>query len=135
MNLLVLWSTFLLGILGSLHCLGMCGPLALSIPFTVQTGGKWRSVTIYYLAKAVAYSIMGGIAGLLGKGILLMEWQQALSITAGLLILLMAVLPALKHSKAHFLFLKQFQYLHKKLQQQPKARYFFFLGFLNGLLP
>jgi sulfite exporter TauE/SafE len=135
MNVFILWSTFLLGILGSVHCLGMCGPLALSLPFAVQSGNKWRSIIIYYLAKASAYSMMGGVMGILGKGIMLMKWQQALSVAAGAFILLMALLPALKHTRVHFIFQKQFLALHTRLQQHPRKHYYFFMGFLNGLLP
>lgn len=135
MNPFILWSAFLLGILGSVHCLGMCGPLALSIPFPAQGAGKWRRIVLFYLAKAFAYSIMGGIMGIIGKGVTFMEWQQALSIVAGLFILAMALSPALKHTKVHFMFNKQFRDVYTRLQEQPKTRYFFILGFLNGLLP
>lgn len=131
----LLWSSFLLGILGSLHCLGMCGPLALSMPFATQAGNRWRSIAVFYLAKAMAYSILGGIMGIVGKGIMLMQWQQALSVTAGVFLLMMALLPALKHTKVHFIFQKQFLRLHTQLQQKPRIDYFFLLGFLNGLLP
>ncbi len=135
MNPFILWSAFLLGILGSMHCLGMCGPLALSIPFSAQDDGRWRRIFFFYLAKAFAYSIMGGVMGIIGKGAMLMEWQQVLSILAGLFILLMALLPALKHAKMHFVFRKQFQSIYTRLREQPRTRYFFMLGFLNGLLP
>ena len=135
MNPFVLFSSFLLGALGSLHCLGMCGPLALSMPFFVQPQKKWRNILSFYLAKALAYSLLGGIMGLAGKVIMLMKWQQIMSVTTGIFILIMAMLPALRHVKASFLFQKQFQAVHVHILQQPKWRYFFTLGFLNGLLP
>jgi uncharacterized protein len=88
---LVIIPGLLLGLTSSLHCIGMCGPLSLGIPFG-NAGGWKRSVNLvlYQLGRVVTYIMLGLIAGLFGRGILLAGYQQALSVTAGMLILLVA---------------------------------------------
>jgi sulfite exporter TauE/SafE len=135
MNVAILISSFLLSIGGSLHCLGMCGPLALSIPFGTAGSSKNLKLLTYYFAKAIAYGAMGAVFGLFGKGLIMMHWQQALSIVAGIFIVLWVCFPVLKPGKGGFLFQKQFSILYNKLQHQPKLHHYFFLGFLNGFLP
>lgn len=57
---------FILGLLGSAHCLGMCGPLVLIIP-----EGKSRilSQLLYNLGRISTYTLIGIVLGLLGGGI------------------------------------------------------------------
>ncbi len=64
-----------------------------------------------------------------------MNWQQGLSVVAGIFIVMWACVPLLKRIKRSFYFQKQFSYLYQALQRSPKVRYYFLLGFLNGLLP
>lgn len=135
MNIAVLVSSFILGIGGSLHCMGMCGPLALSVPFANDKGSKGMRLFTYYLAKALAYGSMGAVTGYIGKGFLLMDWQQGLSIAAGIFIIIWVLLPMLKTNKGSYIFQKQFSRIFARMQQQPALRDFFALGFLNGFLP
>lgn len=135
MNITLLISSFLLGIGGSLHCLGMCGPLALSIPFGTTGNSKKLRLLAYYFSKAIAYGVMGAVFGLFGKGLIMMHWQQVLSIVAGSFIILWVVFPILKPGQGSFLFQKQYSILYNKLQYQPRLRYYSLLGFLNGFLP
>jgi sulfite exporter TauE/SafE len=65
----------------------------------------------------------------------MMHWQQALSVVAGVFIILWVSFPVLKPGKSSFLFQKQFSILYNKLQYEPKIYHYSFLGFLNGLLP
>lgn len=135
MNTAIFVSSFILGIGGSLHCLGMCGPLALSIPYTTTGISKWTRLSGYYLAKAFAYACMGGVAGMVGKGFFVMNWQQGLSIAAGIFIIVWVCFPLLKPVRGSFAFQKQFASLYGKLQRDPKLYYYLLLGLLNGLLP
>lgn len=135
MSAITLISAFVLGFGGSLHCLGMCGPLALSIPF--RPGGRrgGLQITVFYLSKALAYGLIGLIFGLLGQGFRLMEWQQGLSVISGIMIILIVCLPVLKQGMGRFLFQGQFSRLYSRLRSDPRPYHFFLLGFLNGLLP
>ena len=83
-----LWSAFLLGLAGSLHCAGMCGPLALALP----AAGVSRTPFIlgrlaYNVGRIVTYSLMGVVFGLVGRTVWLSGFQQAMSITLGVLLL------------------------------------------------
>jgi uncharacterized protein len=80
---------FLLGFLGSLHCAAMCGPLMLALP--VPPGGPARFVAgriLYQLGRVATYCLLGVIAGLAGRSLLLAGFQRWISITLGIAILL-----------------------------------------------
>jgi sulfite exporter TauE/SafE len=70
--MLTLTETFIFGAASSLHCAGMCGPLAMCF-----RGGKLGALG-YHLGRVVSYSIVGAIAGalgtVLGTTILPSEW-------------------------------------------------------------
>ncbi|MEZ4299985.1 MAG: sulfite exporter TauE/SafE family protein [Polyangiaceae bacterium] len=60
----VMTSALVMGILGSLHCAGMCGPLA------VAGCSKSRGVSGapgYFAGRLVAYATLGAVVGHLGK--------------------------------------------------------------------
>jgi sulfite exporter TauE/SafE len=113
----------------------MCGPLALSVPFTSGQLSRRVQLATYFLAKAIAYGAIGATFGLLGKGLFLMKWQQGLSVAAGIFIILLVCLPVLKPKSGSFLFRKQFSILYRNMQQSPRLYQFFLLGFMNGFLP
>jgi sulfite exporter TauE/SafE len=85
---------FIIGALGSFHCIGMCGPIAMAVPLGRNGGvqGLSRGL-IYNLGRIFTYSVLGLIVGLLGQRLALGGYQQALSITIGILILLGVILP------------------------------------------
>jgi len=85
------WTAFLLGLAGSLHCVAMCGPLMLALP--LGRAERWQvagQTLVYQLGRISTYSLLGLLFGLLGKGIALAGFQQALSIFAGCLMLVAA---------------------------------------------
>ncbi|MFZ1530016.1 MAG: sulfite exporter TauE/SafE family protein [Ferruginibacter sp.] len=130
-------SALLLGLGGSLHCLGMCGPLVMGMPFQqLAPHNKPGALLTYSVSKALAYGGMGVLMGLLGKGFELMNWQQVLSVIAGAIIILIALMPQiLKRVHTNFFFQKQFAAVYASIQQNPSLKHFGILGFLNGLLP
>jgi sulfite exporter TauE/SafE len=89
-----LLSGVLLGFLGSAHCVGMCGPLALALP-RGEAGG-WRFLAgrvAYNVGRVAMYTIIGAVMGIAGHGIAIAGFQQAASIAAGILLLGAVVLP------------------------------------------
>ena len=77
-----------LGLLGSLHCAAMCGPLMLALP--VPPGGPARFIagrSVYQLGRVTTYCLLGLIAGLVGQSIFLAGLQRTLSISLGVTIL------------------------------------------------
>lgn len=135
-----LWTALALGFLGSFHCIGMCGPIALSVPGSDQQSGALLLRGILYNSGRVAtYALLGFVLGILGMGASIAGYQNVLSIVLGAVIIFFAVLPKFKSNrKAHPLYSK----LTKKISSLIGALYkdrnngsVFVIGVLNGLLP
>lgn len=137
----MIWSALVLGFLGSLHCLGMCGPIAFMLPLDHNsTARKTGQLALYHLGRILAYALLGLVFGLLGKSLELFGLQQKLSITVGIIMVALAFFPA----KAN-LFQKAFKPWHRgvlklrstlgKELQKKTPDTFLTIGFLNGLLP
>jgi len=62
MNELIL--VFIAGIAGSIHCLGMCSPIAVML--SNFKGSKSRHLILYNLGRIFTYGFLGVIAGMLG---------------------------------------------------------------------
>ncbi len=134
-------TAFAIGALGSFHCIGMCGPIALSVPIAGKSGlaGIVRGL-LYNLGRITTYATLGLVVGFLGKQLMFGDFQQALSITVGVLILTFLILPKTITKKIDpttkfaqlFLKLKStFQGLFKS----KSAIVPLVLGLINGLLP
>lgn len=85
----MIWTGFLLGLLGSFHCLGMCGPIAMA----VSAYDKQRFVSnkiVYNLGRMLTYSVLGFIIGSIGFSFQLAGLQQGVSIVTGAFIILLA---------------------------------------------
>lgn len=137
----MIYTAFIVGLLGSFHCIGMCGPIAFALP--VQSKSTWnlvKSRVIYNLGRIVTYGFLGGLVGLLGRGLVLSSSQQWLSIIIGSFILFFVILPH-KISR-RFEFLQPFQkttfYVKQKfgrLFRQKTSKSYVLVGLLNGFLP
>lgn len=82
---------FFTGLLGSLHCVVMCGPLVMSIPFS---GPLWFSLLqkfMYQLGRVLTYSVFGFLAGSFGSLFNFLGLQQGLSFLTGTLLLVIAI--------------------------------------------
>lgn len=78
-----------LGFLSSLHCLGMCGPIALALPLNRHS--VWTmlgGLSFNHLSRVAGYSLMGLVAGSMGKGLAIAGLQSYLSIISGAIMLL-----------------------------------------------
>lgn len=60
----VMTSALVAGVLGSLHCTGMCGPLAVS---GCSKGRGVDGAAGYFAGRFIAYSTLGAVVGHLGK--------------------------------------------------------------------
>lgn len=132
---------FTLGLFGSLHCVGMCGPIALLIPLQRQHEGfRYLQLGAYFIGKTLTYALMGLLFGLVGEGIFIAEYQQEFSIFAGLLMILMGLF-SLLHLRVKGLgnpLLKGFSLLKNALGKQLSKKTItssLSIGFLNGFLP
>jgi sulfite exporter TauE/SafE len=89
-------AAFLVGLVGSLHCVGMCGPIALALPYQGQGGWRrWpavRNVLLYNAGRALTYGALGMLIGLLSRGIFFAGLQKYAAIALGFGLLLIALL-------------------------------------------
>lgn len=141
MNFENLLPGFLLGVLGSLHCLGMCGPIALALPHTGT--GKLRIAMdsfIYNFGRILTYTLLGVIFGAIGSSIRIAGFQEALSIVMGAGLLLVYFFPKKwKSSMVSFRpidwFFAVFKVYFQKFMAIKSMSSLFGIGLLNGLLP
>ena len=139
MNLIL--TAITLGFLGSFHCVGMCGPIALALPLDWSSSlSKYSGALIYNIGRMFTYALLGGFFGLVGESFVIAGYQQLASIVLGAAILIMVLLPNQVFSKLKltgFIYsyigkLKQKLFL---LFKKSSLSSLFFIGTLNGLLP
>ncbi len=132
-----LWTAFLLGFIGSAHCAGMCGPLALALPPTDNTRAKFFTGRLAYnLGRLVTYCALGLVFGLFGKTFLLAGLQRTLSVALGV-----ALLAGLLLSRRLALWrpvtglVERLKARMSGLLRRRSFAALTLLGLLNGLLP
>ena len=137
----MLYAAFLLGLISSLHCIGMCGPIAMMLPVSHNSPEKKAlQIISYHLGRILSYSIIGLLFGIIGRGLYLAGIQQWLSVFAGILMISMILLPTNVLAKHNFS--KPVFRLISKLKNQLGKQFskssfssIFSIGILNGLLP
>lgn len=139
-----IWLALGLGIVGSLHCVGMCGPLVLAVSRSSSVEERSRTAlggrVLYNLGRVTTYSLFGLVLGLIGSAARFSGWQQILSIATGGLILLWLILPKqvverTVISRAAYKLYARLRKLFTPLWQRHYLTSQFGLGLLNGLLP
>jgi uncharacterized protein len=133
----LVWTALVIGLVGSVHCAGMCGPLALALP---AIGTSRMSFTmgrlLYNAGRMTTYCAIGAIFGVLGRTLALAGLQRWLSLGAGILILLGLIVStraaAKKPAVAAVAWLKR---TFASLLVRRTYTSMFFLGAVNGLLP
>lgn len=137
----MLWAGFLFGLLGSFHCVGMCGAIALALPGAGQSRTRYVAGRVLYnLGRVSTYAVLGTVAGGLGQSLRLAGLQQGLSVASGLLILLLVAVPERYTGRAAAtLGLDQILFRLKQALayffQRPALGALYLSGVLNGLLP
>lgn len=131
---------FAMGTLGSFHCVGMCGPLALSLPINNNSfQSKFLGALLYNAGRIITYSVFGLVFGIIGKSVALFGYQQWLSIILGILIIMFLLLPkkytAFANNNIVLTFFGKIRSALAKLFVTKNNTSLFTIGLLNGLLP
>ncbi|WP_363318544.1 sulfite exporter TauE/SafE family protein [Algoriphagus sp.] len=135
---MIFWTAFLLGFLGSFHCMGMCGPIAMAVGSTKAHSYLLNKI-LYNLGRSATYAMLGWIIGSLGFTLSLAGFQQWFSILMGIVILGVAI--SYKKSDqllTHPLFSGTVKWIKNKLSfllKKGGSWAFFATGLANGLLP
>jgi hypothetical protein len=134
-------TAFTIGFLGSFHCIGMCGPIAIALP--VPKSSKLSFFTgriLYNVGRVVTYSCLGLLFGLVGGRIALAGAQQVVSIILGVAIVIAVLLP--QQYKNIFVQHRLVQKLAQPLKSNISILFkkgtlssLFLIGILNGFLP
>ena len=135
------WSAFILGLLGSFHCIGMCGPIAFLLPVD-RTNSVKKVVQIftYHLGRILAYGLIGLFFEFVGKSLYIFGWQQQLSIAIGIIMIALIVIPSrlvnkYSISKPIYLGISKVKSALGKALKKKTPDTFLTIGFLNGFLP
>lgn len=134
-------SALTIGLVGSLHCVGMCGPIALAIPLTTPERNQviFQSF-LYHMGRITTYALLGLVMGLMGWGIALAGYQKGLSIGFGVMLILVAVfsISIEQRMMQNGIVKKGFNAIKTKLAQLlsiTNRSSAFSIGLLNGILP
>ena len=131
---------FTLGLIGSLHCVGMCGPLALALPVQyLHKSQRAFAIGLYQVGRVVTYSTLGLIFGLAGRQVYVAGFQQWFSIGMGILIIFLLIQYWIFRRNVRPALLTNFylgvQRVMIKTLKARGATSFLLFGMANGLLP
>ena len=152
MTLVELGVMFLLGLLSSLHCVQMCGPIVLAYSVAVDSPTKFKTALsplfqnhlAYHMGRILTYSALGGLAGILGATLgfvgRLAGFSHVLAIVVGGLMILVGislfgVIPARVFQSRLFRIPSSFFRRIARLISAPGPANRFLLGLALGFLP
>lgn len=141
---------FLIGLVTSVHCIGMCGGIHLSQCLSYQKNSeeekngekgknKWSTVYpsfLYNLGRVVSYTIVGGVVGGFGSVISFSgKGKGAVQLIAGIFMVIMGI-----NMLNIFPWLRKFnprmpKVFARKINQGKQKNGAFLVGILNGLMP
>jgi uncharacterized protein len=132
---------FVIGLVGSVHCIGMCGPIAVALPVYQRSGWKLLFGRLLYNGgRVVTYMMFGAMAGVIGQRFAVAGFQQEVSIAVGSLMILTALAPGIMNrfwmkvpftQKLNVYLKKMFAAAFQKRTLASQLA----IGVVNGLLP
>lgn len=137
------WLALNMGILGSLHCIGMCGPLSL-----MHIAGKKNSSNFslythalsYQMGRSLSYAMLGLIFGLVGSAFAWVGLQKVISVSLGIALILLAIFSSARLAKIESLGVfktwnRWLMGLMQKYGGQWGNKNSWIAGSINGLVP
>ncbi len=85
----MIWAAFLIGLAGSLHCVGMCSPLATAVTGLSRAAAINR--LLYNGGRILTYGILGAAVGAFGELAGLTDYQLLLSAGLGAILILLGL--------------------------------------------
>ena len=134
-----IFTAFLFGFMGSFHCAGMCGPIALTLP-KKTTGLALKGKLLYNSGRIITYAILGAVIGLFGRSLSLTGFQKTVSIVSGVSILLIAGVPMISRQIKPFngflySLTNSIKNVFRKLLKSDSSYASLGIGLANGILP
>lgn len=138
---MIVFSAIVLGLVSSLHCIGMCGPIALMLPVDRKNPVKKAlQIILYQLGRLTSYGFLGFLFGWLGRGFYLAGYQQQLSVIVGIFMVLFVIIPEkivakYTFSKPVYKLVNNVKYHLGTQFKRRSSDAFYTIGLFNGLLP
>lgn len=137
----MLYTAFIMGLVGSLHCIGMCGPIAMLVP--TDTSKKARFIIgklVYNIGRISTYVFLGSIVGYIGAGLSYFISQKYLSIIIGLVLIIGISLPQKIQNKIgiNYPLFRLTNWIKSSFSRLINKKTFltqYVFGLINGLLP
>lgn len=134
-------TAFTIGLVGSFHCIGMCGPIAFALP--VKSSSFFHRIIsglLYNTGRITTYILFGLLFGAIGQGISTASTQQTISIALGIILILSVILPKSIINKINptgtiGFYIGKVKTRLAKLLQSSSTPNLIIIGLLNGLLP
>lgn len=134
-------SGFLIGVAGSAHCAGMCGPLCLALPLQNHSpGSRFIKLMFYQLGRITTYSLIGLLLGSIGSVFSFSGFSRSFSILMGIALAFGALSYYFWSHIPSPGFLKSFFFrvqsgISRLMRKGGRTSVVFAIGMLNGLLP
>lgn len=141
MDLQIIGSALLFGLVTGFHCIGMCGPIAIALPLKPGSRfAKISSAVLYNLGRSITYAVIGMIFGFFGQSFAMAGFQKWVSIIMGSIMILYVIFPSIFKNKFN---IDTFGQKYTGVLRSQLAKLFgkrsysslFIIGLLNGLLP
>lgn len=131
---------FLLGLAGSIHCSGMCGPLTLVAPVNREYRRLMlRDMSIYHISRIAVYALLGAIIGSMGQLFSISRFQSGTAVLFGILMVAWGLSYYLPLGRDRFMNAmgidRIFVRLYNRYFTRSSAKNLVVLGMLNGILP
>ncbi|MBT8326475.1 MAG: sulfite exporter TauE/SafE family protein [Bacteroidia bacterium] len=127
----MMWSAFILGFLGSLHCAAMCGPLMLGLAAREYS---LFSHIVHHVGRWLGYAALALFFYFLISPLQVFKLQQYVGLVSGILLVLYALKSYIRPVNALIEFLSK-KVTNWMTKINPGRTGSISLGFLNGLLP
>lgn len=127
-------AAFIIGLIGSLHCVGMCGPLNLLM---ISKSRSYTTFALYHFGRICAYAMLGLILGAIGYSIYFFEFQQIATFALGASLILLYGIPKVRVALERFYFQSRFyRLIQAQLAKNLSSHKRWLMGGVaNGFLP
>ena len=127
-------GAFIIGLFGSMHCVGMCGPVTMAF---MGSGQSRLGFASYHLGRILTYVVIGMFLGLVGESIAFFNLQQGLTFVLGAGLILLYGIPSTRHSLERFYYQSRFYQLLKSFLSKSLSmrKRWFLSGVANGFFP
>lgn len=131
------WTAIILGFTGSLHCLGMCSPLSMSV--AGMSSSAMMNRLLYNAGRVFTYGIFGSLIASFGMAMPFIKYQNLVSILLGVALVIVGVTRSPIHvpgiTRALAGLSSHVKQVFSKTLKNKTSYSVLLLGSLNGILP